>query len=42
MEVKDPEAAANGFPHHKSLGDGKFEVKDIDGNTLELAAHWQV
>ena len=42
VEVKDPEAVAAGFPHKKSLGNGKFEVKDIDGNTLELAAHWQV
>ena len=42
MEVKDPAAVAAGFPHKKSLGNGKFEVKDIDGNTLELAAHWQV
>jgi extradiol dioxygenase family protein len=42
MEVTDPEAVASGFPHKKSLGNGKFEVKDTEGNTLELAAHWQV
>ena len=42
MEVKDPEAVASGFAQKKSLGNGKFEVKDIDGNTLELAANWQV
>jgi catechol 2,3-dioxygenase-like lactoylglutathione lyase family enzyme len=42
MEVKDPEAAANAFPHRKPLGDGKFAVEDIDGNKLQLAKHWQV
>ena len=42
MEVKDPEAVAAGFPQKKPLGNGRFEVKDIDGNTLELAAAWQV
>jgi hypothetical protein len=42
MEVKDPEAVAAGFPQKKSLGNGKFEVKDVDGNTLQLAASWAV
>ena len=42
LEVKDPEAVASGFPQKKSLGNGKFEVKDIDRNTLELAANWPV
>ena len=42
MEVNDPEAAANAFPNHKALSDGKFEVQDIDGNKLQLAKHWLV
>lgn len=42
LEVKDPEAVAAGFTAKKALGSGKFEVKDLDGNTLELAAGWIV
>jgi catechol 2,3-dioxygenase-like lactoylglutathione lyase family enzyme len=42
LEVRDPEKAASEFPEKKSLGGGKFEVKDVDGNTLELASSWQV
>jgi catechol 2,3-dioxygenase-like lactoylglutathione lyase family enzyme len=42
LEVADAEKAAAEFPSRKALGNGKFEVKDIDGNTLELAASWQV
>lgn len=42
LEVKDPESVAAGFTEKKALGNGKFEVKDLDGNTLELAANWQV
>jgi hypothetical protein len=42
LEVKDPEKTAAGFPSKKSLGGGRFEVQDVDGNTLELAASWQV
>jgi catechol 2,3-dioxygenase-like lactoylglutathione lyase family enzyme len=42
FEVRDPEKVAAGFPSKKPLGSGKFEVKDVDGNTLELSASWQV
>jgi catechol 2,3-dioxygenase-like lactoylglutathione lyase family enzyme len=42
LEVQDPEKTAAGFPSKKTLGNGKFTVKDIDGNTLELASSWQV
>lgn len=42
LEVKEPEKVASEFPSKKSVGDGKFEVKDVDGNTLELARSWQV
>jgi catechol 2,3-dioxygenase-like lactoylglutathione lyase family enzyme len=42
LEVKNPEAVAAGFPEKKSLGNGRFEVKDIDGNTMELAENWAV
>ena len=42
LEVKDPEKAAAGFPSKKSLGGGRFEVLDVDGNTLQLAASWPV
>jgi catechol 2,3-dioxygenase-like lactoylglutathione lyase family enzyme len=42
LEVKEPAKLAAEFPSKKALGDDKFEVKDIDGNTLELAASWQV
>jgi hypothetical protein len=42
LEVKDPEKTAAGFPSKTHLGNGKFAVQDIDGNTLELAASWPV
>jgi hypothetical protein len=42
LEVEDAEKTAAQFPSRKALGNGKFEVKDIDGNTLELAGSWQV
>lgn len=42
LEVKNPEAVAAGFGEKKALGNGMFAVKDIDGNTLELAASWAV
>jgi catechol 2,3-dioxygenase-like lactoylglutathione lyase family enzyme len=42
IEVKDPERTAAGFPSKKSLGNGKFAVQDIDGNSLQLAASWPV
>jgi catechol 2,3-dioxygenase-like lactoylglutathione lyase family enzyme len=42
LEVKEPERVASGFPSKKSMGQGKFQVKDPDGNTLELASSWQV
>ena len=42
LEVKDPEAVAAGFPEKQSAVKGKFQVKDCDGNALELAASWAV
>jgi catechol 2,3-dioxygenase-like lactoylglutathione lyase family enzyme len=42
LEVEDSEKIAAGFPSKRALGNGKFEVKDIDGNTLELAASWPI
>ncbi|MBM4262333.1 MAG: VOC family protein [Deltaproteobacteria bacterium] len=42
LEVKDPGSVAAGFGEKKSLGNGRFAVKDLDGNTLELAASWQL
>jgi hypothetical protein len=42
MEVRDAEKTAGQFPSKRALGDGKFEVKDVDGNTLQLASSWQV
>jgi hypothetical protein len=42
VQVNNPAAAANAYPEHKSLGDGQFEVKDVDGNTLRLAEQWPV
>jgi catechol 2,3-dioxygenase-like lactoylglutathione lyase family enzyme len=42
LEVIDAEKVASEFPSKKALGDGKFEVKDVDGNTLQLASSWQV
>jgi catechol 2,3-dioxygenase-like lactoylglutathione lyase family enzyme len=42
LEVNDPEKIAAKFPSEKALGGGKFEVKDVDGNRLELASSWQV
>jgi len=40
VQVNDPAAVAEAFPQHKSLGSGKYEVKDVDGNTLQLAEKW--
>jgi hypothetical protein len=42
VQVKDPAAVADAFPEHKPLGNGKYEVKDVDGNTLQLAEQWPV
>jgi catechol 2,3-dioxygenase-like lactoylglutathione lyase family enzyme len=42
LEVKEPAKLAAEFPSQTALGDGKFEVKDIDGNTLKLASSWHV
>ena len=42
FEVEDPEKTAAGFPSKKSLGGGRFEVQDVDGNTVELASSWLV
>jgi len=42
LEVKDPESVAAGIGEKKSLGNGRFAVKDCDGNGLELAASWTV
>ncbi len=42
FEVNNPEKTAAGFPFKKALDGGKFEVQDVDGNTLQLAASWQV
>jgi len=41
VHVKDPATIANSFPEQKSLGGGKYAVKDVDGNMLQLADHWQ-
>jgi catechol 2,3-dioxygenase-like lactoylglutathione lyase family enzyme len=40
VTVKDPAAVAEKFSQRRSLGAGKFEVKDVDGNTLQLAESW--
>ncbi|MDH3445462.1 MAG: VOC family protein [Deltaproteobacteria bacterium] len=42
FEVTNAEKAAAEFPSKKALEGGKFEVQDVDGNTLELAPSWQV
>jgi catechol 2,3-dioxygenase-like lactoylglutathione lyase family enzyme len=42
FEVTDAEKTAAAFPSHTSLGNGRFAVKDIDGNAIELASTWQV
>jgi catechol 2,3-dioxygenase-like lactoylglutathione lyase family enzyme len=42
LEVEDPERVASAFPHQESLGNGRFTVKDVDGNRLELGSSWPI